>query len=272
MRARLVTLAVAIVGPLGPAAARLSERPDDLDALQRVVHVEQRRGRALAGQAEREAAAAAFTRSAAAARTRFDRTGDVLARMELGTSRCNLGDALVRAGDLVAGRERLGAVVRDFRELGDAHPSAPQYRRYAEGLIDRARLLLGERTPRGPAEHLEVAYQRSTEEAFAAAVESFAAALEDPALAGDLERANLYDAACAAARAAAAAEGRTADGFAGRALEWLADDVRRRRRRVAAGGAGAASLARHLEWARAGDPDLAAIRDDPRFAEVVGAP
>lgn len=116
---------------------------------------------------------------------------------------------------------------------------------------------------------------------WARAVEEYAPALADPEVSGDLDGAYLYNAACAAARAVLADQGRDAEPRLGHALAWLREDLAKRRdtlaRRLLAAfdaevadgkpgeaqadaGELRASMLEHFSWARREDPDLETLR------------
>lgn len=126
--------------------------------------------------------------------------------------------------------------------------------------------------PAGAAEALQQAYALLSLGDPAAALARFEAALGDAATRADVSRGHLYHAARAAAQA----------GQRARALEWLAEDVRRRRERLAALSAaldapalddeerGAAArererLLRQLDHARRAEPAFAGLRGEAEF-------
>ena len=145
----------------------------------------------------------------------------------------------------------------------------------------RASLLAGERAPEGAADHLLFGYAFYDKKDFVRSAQSFATALEDESIRGDLNRGNLYNGGCAAALASAGREGEEAAQWRERALEWLADDLRRRREilvgvekelgtnvtpeRAAQLRRVQQTLRAHFEHARVKDPDLASLRGTKEF-------
>ncbi len=135
---------------------------------------------------------------------------------------------------------------------------------------------LGARTPRDPGASRSVAraHQAVGDAAIAAgehqeALSAFREALRDESVRADLDEAALYNGACAASLASAAAQGEEADALRREALTWLAEDLRRRRARAAANpDAEEAALRAHLAHARMADADLAPLRDLPEFATL----
>jgi tetratricopeptide (TPR) repeat protein/tRNA A-37 threonylcarbamoyl transferase component Bud32 len=194
-------------------------------------------------------------------------------------SQGRLGSVLLQLGrydEAVAACKRAeeihAATVELAPHYADQHPWYVSLRRTAE-------VLAGEREPASPADHLEIAYARYASQEFAAAQEAFEAAFANEAIRKDLKRANLYNAACSAALAAATNDDEHAAQRREKALAWLAEDLTARREllgnitiRIAAGARNAArleaakaALLRHFEWARTGDSDLASIRGTPEF-------
>ncbi|MBX3471183.1 MAG: hypothetical protein KF878_30315, partial [Planctomycetes bacterium] len=148
---------------------------------------------------------------------------------------------------------------------------------------DAARALFGDAPPQGPVDALLVGSALLRQGRPRAALPHFEAALADDALRGDLDRGVLYQAACAAARAAAEVTEEDAhQTLVERALEWLEEDLARRRRALQerllldfyADVAGALPAARseaferlrralvtHFRLARDEDPDLRVLRE-----------
>jgi len=120
---------------------------------------------------------------------------------------------------------------------------------------------------------------------YASATEAFSAALVDPRIEADLTGAHLYNAACAASLAAAAATGAAArSALEEQALRWLRDDVarvepllssvlsdRREGRAARLLERRRESLVRRREMARTLDPDLQHLRGCPGWAPVARA-
>jgi tetratricopeptide (TPR) repeat protein len=84
-----------------------------------------------------------------------------------------------------------------------------------------------ETPPQTPADWLLQAYAMAQVGMHADAVAAFEKALEEPAVRGDLDRGNLYHAACEACRIAG--DGVDEERRIQQALDWLAEDLRRRR-------------------------------------------
>lgn len=84
-------------------------------------------------------------------------------------------------------------------------------------------------SPERPVDWLIQAYALARSDRPAEAGAAFAEALQEPAVREDLDRGALYDAACLACRTVVAAHGQGAEQHVRRAIEWLAEDLRRRR-------------------------------------------
>jgi len=192
---------------------------------------------------------------------------------------------LKEQGRLDAALEGLRLAVQNHTRLVER---APQYQGELELISGEAKtlfrhvaLIRGERPPDNPDEQLDLAQERYHEGRFAEAVAGFAAALESEEIHSNIGQAALYNAACAAARAAA--EAGPGDGpYVALALEWLAADVDLRRRALVqidrqladpeldASQRGRLETIRQqvervLRLARSEDPDLANVRDLPEF-------
>ena len=181
------------------------------------------------------------------------------------------------AGDLEQAARALQQSVDRCRTLV---AEAPHLRRELDILAKEHRklvLLAGLTAPEGPTDHLVLGRARYDRKELAQAAEHFAEALKDQALRTDLNEGALYDAACTAALAGTEA-------WRNRALGWLAEDVRLRRkwidevttelgqdpskeRRTQLEALRAQSV-RHLEHARAKDPDLATLRGTKAFQRI----
>ncbi|MGH7296994.1 MAG: hypothetical protein ACRELB_18795 [Polyangiaceae bacterium] len=139
--------------------------------------------------------------------------------------------------------------------------------------------------PKQPTDELPRAYEMLCTGQHARAAKHFATALGADSARADLDASNLYNGACAASLALAAAPpGPEREGLAARALEWIREDVKRRRQAVVALDAALEKPVRatrrdaleenreqllaQIEEARAGDADLAALRLLPTFAAV----
>jgi hypothetical protein len=113
-------------------------------------------------------------------------------------------------------------------------------------------------------------------------------ALSDEEIRADLDRANLFNAACIAARASAMAAA-DATGLTRQALSWLREDVERVQRRVSEIRAEVRkdastparrqhleamgkALGQHLSAAHWGDPDLQPLRNTTAFREIFPEP
>lgn len=131
-------------------------------------------------------------------------------------------------------------------------------------------VLRGEVKPAGAAELLGYAELCAARKLFAASARLFGEAFAaDPALAGDLESAHRYNAACYAARAGCGHEADDAAGVAEaertrwrtKALEWLRADLALRGHQAGSGRSeDRAEVVSKLEWWQK-DPDLAGLRD-----------
>ncbi|MEZ6189415.1 MAG: protein kinase [Planctomycetota bacterium] len=161
-------------------------------------------------------------------------------------------------------------------------PELEQLRRYLATLEHERQLIAGERQPETPQDYVDLARACYERQAFAQAVEAWRAALEDPEVLGDLGSGNVYNAACAAARAARAALPEARAPYVALSLEWLRRDVKLRRgalaqveSQIAEGGLPPAQLerlrtiqeqvAQSLVYARDQDTDFAELRGSPEF-------
>jgi hypothetical protein len=138
-------------------------------------------------------------------------------------------------------------------------------------------------------DHLIQGYALATAGEWVRAVENFVIALEDTEVRDDLDSANLYNAACAAARAVMADEGREAEPRLAWSLGWLAEDLAKRKNYLArktielfeakvsaenpssqsdAGATLREATLRHFLFARSGDPDIEILRSLPKFKEL----
>ena len=193
-------------------------------------------------------------------------------------------------GDLEDGLAAIQSAVQVHRPLvdADAHRYQKEHGTLLELLEEAQRdlaLAKGEVQPRDTEEALGTAYLLCQRGEHARAIPLYRTVLSVPAVRADLEVAHLYNAAAAASCAAERTEDPAArEALLREGLGWLEEDLRRRRERLSALEAEAASpardarleafradLRRHLARAREGDPDLAALRGAPGFAELVGA-
>jgi tetratricopeptide (TPR) repeat protein len=165
-------------------------------------------------------------------------TEGLLARREDPRRRKNLSAVwlqvanLARAtGDHLGARTYLRKVVRNHQilaEQSEAHK--PQLERLKLVLARQERhcaLLTGEVKPQNAQEHLTVARTRTANGDGSTAVRHFRAALLDEEIRADPR--HLYEAALAAGRAAAKAEGRAKRGFTEQGIAWLGEEVAARR-------------------------------------------
>lgn len=132
--------------------------------------------------------------------------------------------------------------------------------------------------PATPVDHLIVAHTRCSAGSFMDAIPHFAAALAAPALAADLERPTLHNAACAAARAAKSAADEAREALSQIALGWAAEALQQARAlegelRATNAEARLSSLQQIIEATLILDPDLAALRAHPGWeARVIRGP
>ncbi|MHC4550166.1 MAG: serine/threonine-protein kinase [Planctomycetota bacterium] len=184
-------------------------------------------------------------------------------------------------GNFAAAAQALGEAREVLETAAKLAPQGAGWQRLVEKRYLRVALLAGERSPDNPADRLVLAGALYDRKEYARSAKHFAMALEDAAVRGDLERYPLYNGACVAALASAAAKGAEAAKWRARALEWLAEDLRLRRDvlqrieqelkgEVAADRRAALqrrreSLRGHFEHARTKDPDLASLRGTQEF-------
>jgi len=148
-------------------------------------------------------------------------------------------------------------------------------------LRDGTALLAGEREAESAADHLALGYALYQAKDYARSAEQFGTALEDASVRADLDRGNLYNAACSAALASAGVEGKEAADRRAKAFQWLKEDLDGRRellKKIEAEAAGDVTLERkaqlekaraailaQFEHARAEDPELASLRGTAEF-------
>lgn len=208
-------------------------------------------------------------------------TDDPAWALERGRLHVGLAEALLRV-------RRFRAATAHYRTslaLREQLESLMTPREEQERLRDRARLrqleFLGrERAPWTPADLLALAYVHRELGDHAACARFLGIALEDESVRADVVGGHLFN--------AARVEILSADGALGpqeraarreRALAYLDEDLRRRRDAIQEArtrgaparelGALESAYARHVENVRAGERDLAALRDDPRFAKLL---
>ncbi len=200
-------------------------------------------------------------------------------RMDLVETRWQLGIAYQGVAQYPAALSQLREARGGFEALAGRFPELEWRLLDVSRDILQTELLAGERQARSPAEFLELGYAHYRCGAYQASVAGFLIALESEELAAELERPNLYNAACAAALASTSAEATEAEALRAQSLRWLQEDLERRRALVRmlhgrphrspeetqAIEAELRFQQDHLEHARERDPDLAVLRPLPAF-------
>ena len=194
-----------------------------------------------------------------------------------------LGDLHVKRGKAKEAVPILRAALADHGRALALDPALAREHAGWERRVREAELLAGERETRTPADHVDLAYALYKAGRWAEAAAAFEKGLEDETQRDDLDRGNLYNAACMAALASAEGEAT----WRHKALAWLQEDLRRRYeilRILDERLAGAitegqrvrfervrGAIRRHIDWARTGDPDLESLRGRPEFDALFDA-
>jgi tetratricopeptide (TPR) repeat protein len=200
---------------------------------------------------------------------------------DLAVSQLCVGLTLETLGELTQAARSLRAAMETHRRAVELAAHFEREHAHWEAQYRRLALLKGDTQPESAADHLTLGYAYYGRKAFVKSAERFAAALEDERLRADLNRSNLYNAACAATLASDGLAGEEASRWRKRALAWLGEDIRRRRDALALAekelGEGAPpdraarvrrireAVESHFEHARVKDPDLASLRRTPEF-------
>lgn len=182
----------------------------------------------------------------------------------------DLADVALAAGDAKKAATLLDRAHRDVEPLTKVHESFAAYRGDIAARRDAVLAIASGAKPSGPRQAVDMAYLLTTMRRHADAAAHFEIAFADAAIRDDWENSNLYNAACAAALAHAAAGADDKPRLAKLALGWLAPHVAHLKARLAAAtdDEDRAGATKYLDWCREGDKDMASLRPLPEFKAI----
>jgi tetratricopeptide (TPR) repeat protein/predicted Ser/Thr protein kinase len=248
----------------------------------------------LRGQQKQQAALVACLGSVVLGRKVVAATKEKNDRHDLAIALWTLGQVQWEVGNDSACLAAYGETVGLLRQLCVEEPSNARFVEerdwFAKALENTqltSDLLTGKVAPKQASDYLHLAYTHFTRKAFARSVLAFEKALEDEGFRANIDRGNLYNAACAASLASVGTADDQNKALLNKALGWLREDLKLRADTVVkaeaflkAGDLNPENTARcqqilrdaydHLEHARVRDSDLAPLRKHPGFKELFG--